>query len=43
MKEKYSLYEIIKPKLSPVVQKKLEDKMKYNRLIQEKKHEEENL
>ena len=43
MKQRYSLYEIIKPKLSPRTQKKLEDQMKYNQLIRRSIGDEKNL
>lgn len=43
MKQRYSLYEIVKPKLSPNTCKRLEDIMRYRELIGESKHEEENL
>lgn len=34
---RYSLYEIIKPKLSPNVQKKLEEQMAYKDLVERRK------
>ena len=43
MAKKYSLYEIIKPKLSPRTQKKLEDMIRYNELVKGSRGNEENL
>lgn len=40
---KYSLYEIIKPKLSPRAQKKLEDRIKYYELMERRKGNENEL
>ena len=42
MKEKYSLYEVIKDKLSPNTRRKLEKQMEYNKLLRHlKKFQEE--
>lgn len=43
MKEKYSLYELIKDKLSPVTRKKLEYQMRYKELKRKEDGNEENL
>ena len=43
MKEKYSLYELIKDRLSPVARKKLEYQMRYKELTRKEKSNEENL
>lgn len=40
---KYSLYEIIKPKLSPRTQKNIEDKIKYYELMERRKSNENEL
>lgn len=43
MVKKYSLYEIVKPKLGLRTQKKLEDIIRYNELVKGSKGNEENL
>lgn len=43
MKQRYSLYELIKDRLSPNTRKKLEYQMKYRELMKEEKSNEENL
>jgi len=43
MKQRYSLYELIKDRLSPNTRKKLEYQMKYRELMREEKSNEENL
>ena len=39
----YSLYEIIKPKLSPKAQKSIEDKIRYYELMSRRKGNEQEL
>lgn len=43
MKQKYSLYELIKDRLSPVARKKLEYQMRYKELKRKEESSEENL
>lgn len=40
---KYSLYEVIKDKLSPNTRRKIESKMRYNELTKKEKSDEKNL
>ena len=43
MKETYSLYELIKDRLSPVARKKIEYQMRYKELTRKEEGNEENL
>ena len=43
MKQRYSLYELIKDRLSPVTRKKLEYQMRYKELKRKEESNEENL
>jgi hypothetical protein len=40
MKQKYSLYELIKDKLSPVTRQKLEYQMRYKEAVKQAKNDE---